>query len=351
MYRGLRFAPIATVLAAGLGFALPGQAARARGIPDLTREGFPNIQSATALVVDLDTDSVLYERDADTVRPIASVSKLVGALVIHEECRLDPAGLHEMTSSNRDAARGGDKTKLTTGWRYSHRDLLHAALMRSDNRALPALGEACGLSPATFGERMTARVRRMGLIRTTFKEPNGLSSENVSTARELAVILKHVIRIPELTAIMSTREYEIVAVNKNGKARGIKIKNTDRLLSKNVAEIIGGKTGYTDIARYCFAVAARTPQGRPVGMIFLGAEGRHTRFADFTRVIKWLDPFERLAKGERLAVPVRAAAKPEVEIKPSDIPLSEAGVAAGATGGGAQSEVPAADTKVEGMSW
>lgn len=285
--------------------------ASARGIPDITREGFPNIQSASALVIDLNTNAVLYERDADTVRPIASVSKLVGSIVIHEECKLDPAGLHEMTKANREAARGGDKTKLATGWRYSHSDLLHAALMRSDNRALPALGEACGMDPKTFGARMTARVRKMGLIRTTFKEPNGLSAENVSTARELAVILKEAISIPELVSIMATREYEITAINKQGRARRIKIRSTDRLLSQNSTEIIGGKTGYTDVARYCFAVAARA-QGRDIGMIFLGAEGRFTRFADYNRVIKWLDPGDQIAKQD----------KPRPAVKPLNSPVS-----------------------------
>src|SRR4051794_40319626 len=108
-------------------YAAPGVSARVRGVPDITREGLPNIQSASALVFDLGSSEVLYERDADTVRPIASVSKLVGSLVVTEECHLDPAALHEMTKSNREAARGGDKSKLTTGWRYSHSDILHAA--------------------------------------------------------------------------------------------------------------------------------------------------------------------------------------------------------------------------------
>lgn len=278
--------------------AWPGEAARARS-QELTRDGLPNIKSAAALVVDLSNDAVLYERDADTVRPIASISKLVGALVIHEECKLDPLALHEMTVANRDAAKGGDKSKLTTGWRYSHSDLLHAALMRSDNRALPALGEACGMDTAKFGERMTARVRKLGLMKTFFKEPNGLSAENVSTARELVAVIREATKIQALTDVMSTREHLLTAHNKEGKTRQIKIRNTDRLLSKNIATIIGGKTGYTDIARYCFAVAARTLEGRNVAMVFLGAEGRHTRFADFSRVIKWLEPLAQIAKGDK----------------------------------------------------
>lgn len=260
-----------------------------RGVRDLTPDGLPNIQSVSALVVDMQTGTVLYERDADTLRPIASISKLVGALVIKEECKLDPQTLHQMTSKNREAAKGGDRSKLTTGWFYSLKDLMHAALMRSDNRALPALGEACGMTPGQFGEKMTERVRKLGLTKTFFREPNGLSAENVSTPREVLAFLREAVKYPELASILATQEYEVAAY-KDGRRRGIKIRNTDRLLNKDLATIIGGKTGYTDLARYCFTVMARMKDNRELGMVFLGGEGKHTRFADFTRVVRWLYP-------------------------------------------------------------
>ena len=278
----------ATCLVTLSAFATPALARHHRVVADsdFTKDGRPNVKSTTALVVDLNDGGVLYEKDPDVVRPLASLSKMMSALVIHEECKLNWDDLHEMTPSNREAAKGGDKTKLTTGWQFSHRDLLYAALMRSDNRALPALGEACGLSPEELGKKMTARARRLGLTKSFFKEPTGLSTENVSTAREVMAILKEVLKVPEITTIMETQDYEIVG-HKNGLARNIKIHNTDRMLGKGVAEILGGKTGYTDPARYCLAIAARTQEKREVAMVFLGAEGRFTRFADFTRVIKW----------------------------------------------------------------
>lgn len=294
-----------------------------------TKNGLPNIKSATALVVDLSNDQVLFERDADLIRPIASLSKMVSSLVIQTECKLDPEALHEMTSGNRDAAKGGDHSKLTTGWSYSHKDLMHAALMRSDNRALPALGEACGLTPAALGEKMTLLARRLGLPKTSFKEPNGLSPENVSTARELIVILKEVLKVPELTEIMLKRDYTLTAHKEGRPNRTIKINNTDRLLAKNVAQILGAKTGYTDLARYCFAVAAKTDLGHELGMIFLGGEGRFTRFADFTRVIKWLKPgtvyARRTAPSEPIPASLEANAKPFAE---KDKPETESGESA-----------------------
>lgn len=316
-------ASLAASLCLGLSMlSVPAAAARSMGdTKDLGQLTQLKIKSTAALVIDLDTNTTLFERDADVVRPIASISKIFGALVIAEECKLDPDGLHEMSPSNRDAARGGDKTKLTTGWSYSHRDLLHAALMRSDNRALPALAEACGLDPAALAAKMTERARKMGLVKTAFKEPDGLSPENVSTAREVMVALKETMRNPMLTEIMAKPEYILVA-HKGERTRDIKIKNTDRLLSKNIAQILAGKTGYTDIARYCLAVAAKTFEGRQLGMVFLGAEGKHTRFADFTRVIKWLTSNEAIA----------AANKSNMNSSNRDTDINGSAAASGAVG-------------------
>lgn len=293
------------VLILTFGLSTPVVAAKnSRAIPDVLKNGMPNIKSAAALIVDLGSDQVLYERDADQVRPIASISKMFGALVVVEDCNLNPDDMHEMTVQNREAAKGGDKTKLTTGWSYSHDDLLHAALMRSDNRALPALAEACGMSPQDMAEHMTAKAKKMGLTKTVFKEPTGLSPDNVSTPRELMIALKYITKVPALTKVMAKSEYFITG-EKNGRRRPIKIKSTDRLLNKGQAEILAGKTGYTDIARYCLAIAAKTTEGQNVGMVFLGAEGRHTRFADFTRVIRWLGP-EHDGSRAKLTLPVVA---------------------------------------------
>lgn len=266
-------------------------AAAAPASPDIVN-GLPNIKSAAAFVVDLASGDVLFEREPDTVRPIASISKLMGALVIEKYCQLKDDDMHTMSVANRDAAKGGDKSKLITGWSYSHLDLLKAALMKSDNRALPALGEACGMDIATFAERMNAEARSLGLSKTSFTEPNGLSRENVSTPREIMVFLKAAIALPKLAGIMNTKDAVITGQRemKPGqiKTRTVEIRNTDRLLSRDIATILGGKTGYTDIARYCLAIAARTDDNRELGMVFLGAEGKLTRFADFSRVIRWL---------------------------------------------------------------
>ncbi len=258
-----------------------------RKFADFTRNGMPNIQSNNAIVIDWSKNIVLFEKNADEPRPIASLSKLAAILVIHEECKLPPDRLHTMSKDNRDGAKGGDKSKLTTGWSFSIFDLMQAALMRSDNRALPALAEACGLTPAELGERMSLRVKKLGLTKTQFVEPNGLSPENISTAREVAELLKTVVAIPEIAAIMLQNRATITA-HHDGKSRSIMIFNTDRLLWRDSVRILGGKTGFTNLARYCLAVAAERDDSRRFAMVFLGAEGRHTRFGDFSRVFRWL---------------------------------------------------------------
>lgn len=297
---------------------------------DFTRDGRPNVQAASALAIDWESGKVLFERNPDEPRPVASLSKMMAMLVIHENCHLKPDGMHEMNVSNREAAKGGDHSPLTTGWSYSHQDLMYMALMKSDNRAVPALGDACQMTPTQFGEKMTERARSFGLKQTIFVEPTGLSPLNISTAREMMTILKQVTRIPDLTRIMTTQKY-LVTGYKNGRTRNVVIRNTDRFVMNGSLDILGGKTGYTDLARYCLAVALQMPERGSVGVVVMGADGKLTRFADVRRIVKWLGRKEAIvatshdssqesdsaieAVVEESAEKVSAKSKPEVEIE------------------------------------
>lgn len=248
----------------------------------------PDVRSPSVVVLSWDQGKILYERNADEVRPIASLSKMFAALVLHDECKLDWGILHQMTQENRDAARGGDFSKLRTGWSFSLDDLMHAALLRSDNRAFPAMAEACGLSPSALGERMTARARELGLLKTIFAEPTGLSPSNVSTAHEVALMLQGVTKRPRLQTIMAKRSHWMTAHLPGGRKMRYEIRNTDRLLQSRDFSVISGKTGFTNLARYCLAVALRTVEHGDLGMVLMGAEGKLTRFADVRRIYQWL---------------------------------------------------------------
>ncbi|MCX6119109.1 MAG: serine hydrolase [Proteobacteria bacterium] len=257
-------------------------------------EKIPRIGSQSAIVISVPVGQILFEKDADEQRPIASLSKLMSAIVYMENCsHYDLDGLHEMSARNRELAKGGDKTHLTTGWSYTRRDLLKAALMRSDNRALPALMESCGMILQEFVMLMNAKAKSLNLPNTSFAEPTGLSQYNVSTAREYAKITIEATRFPELTNIMQTKN-DIIVGYKNGKARKFEARNTNYILGRRNVDVIGGKTGYTDIARYCFTILNRLVDNSAVTMVFLGAEGKHTRFGDFSRIQNWLNT--KLAK-------------------------------------------------------
>jgi len=270
---------------------------------------------------------VILEKAPDQVRPVASLSKLMGMLVIADECHLVPGDLQEVTrkASKAAALQGGNRySKLRVGWSYTTFDLMHAAMLKSDNRALPALAEACGLDAAGLGRRMTMRAEKMGLTHTMFVEPDGLSEKNVSTAREMTKILQAALNQPLLRSIMAKSRWTITG-HKGKRTERIELRNTDHLVFRDGIKAIGGKTGFTNLARYCLAAAAKLPAGHPdaqaVAMVFLGAEGRDTRFGDFMRMYKWMTLPQyrkyRVAHAETIHVKAPAVAAVAPAAQPS----------------------------------
>lgn len=260
-----------------------------RGIATYTRGGQPNIQAQSAAVIDLASGEEMILKNADDVRPIASISKLMAVLVVLER-KLDLEATTTMIDSDRQIANGGARSRLPIGLSFTNRDLLHAALMASDNRAVPALGRAVGLDPTALVSAMNARAKDLGLVKTQFEDPVGLSAGNVSTARELVTLLRTVMKNEIITDITQKPHYVAHPVGKPGWT--IEYTNTDVIARGKRYEVLTGKTGYTDLALYCLAIAVKMmPEGlgeRPVAMVFLGAVGKMTRFGDFGRVAQWL---------------------------------------------------------------
>lgn len=261
---------------------------RERAVPVYTRSGLPNILARAAVVLDLGSGAPLFAKNPDEVRPIASISKLLAMLVVLEH-KLDLDGETTITAEDARRTTRGAKSRLMVGMRLKNRDLLHAALMASDNRAVLALGRAAGLSPAEHAEKMTAKARSLGLRKTEFHDPTGLDYGNVSSPRETITMLLAALKHPLIAKACRTRSY--VAQVLGPKRRTIDYSNTDVLLASR-HEVLGGKTGYNDRAGYCLVVAARvadsTGKSREVAMAFLGEEGKLSRFADFGRAAQWL---------------------------------------------------------------
>ena len=269
-----------------------------------TKRGQPNVQAAGALVID-ETGATVFAHNPDKERPIASISKLAAMLIVVDR-NLELEGLSTINHSDAEVAKNGAKSRLLEGMTLSNRDLLHAALMGSDNRAVPALGRAVKLTPAQMVVAMNAKAKQLGLKNTRFQEPTGLSMNNVSTPREVIVLLKHVIANPVLGPITHRAEYEAHPVGKPP----IKYVNTDRLAQRSNTQLLGGKTGYNDVARYCLVVATKI-EGRTYYMSFLGNEGKMTRFGDVARVADWIVSHKAKTAVASAPEPAAAAAAPQ----------------------------------------
>jgi serine-type D-Ala-D-Ala endopeptidase (penicillin-binding protein 7) len=255
-------------------------------VPALTRDGKPNVLARSAIVVDLKSGEELFVRNADEVRAIASLSKLVAVMAVLD-ANIPLEGQTTITEEDRKVARGGAKSRLLAGMALTNRDLLHAALLASDNRSIPAMGRGAGMTPQELTAAMNKKAQELGLEHTKFEDPTGLNPGNVSTAREQVKALKAALGYPLIAAISRKAQHDVTVVD--GKSKGLKIRmfNTDRVARAGREQILGGKTGYNDIARYCLVIAARI-DGREVAMAFLGNEGKLTRFGDFHRVSQWL---------------------------------------------------------------
>jgi D-alanyl-D-alanine endopeptidase (penicillin-binding protein 7) len=242
----------------------------------------PSIRSQSAVVRDAATAEELFSKDADEIRPIASTTKIFVAMAVRKQLDLD--GWTEITRVDAQFASGGARTRLDIGQKFRNKDLLRARLIASDNRAPTALGRAAGMSPDDLVAAMNAVAKRLHLKHTKFTDPTGLRG-NVSTAREMAIALRAVLGDDVLRAIMRQDSAEVVS--KDHYAR-IHYGSTNAPLVAGRWDILGGKTGYTHAAGYCFITGARF-EDREVVMAFLGASGKLTRFDDFNRVAAWLD--------------------------------------------------------------
>ena len=265
----------------------------------------PEVKSRSAVVLDADTGAEVYSKDADEVRAIASTTKIYVAMAVRAK-GLDLDDYTEITKADAKSAKGGSRTRLDVGEKFTNRDLLRAMLMASDNRAPTALGRAAGMSADELVAAMNDVAERLHLKRTKFTDPTGLRG-NVSTAREMAIALNAALQDDVLREIMGD-DYTVVE-SKGGYSK-IHYGTTNQPLAAKKWDVIGGKTGYTEAAGYCYITAARF-DSRELVMAFLGADGKQTRFADFDRVARWID---RGAPGAKVETKHARRARPKLDV-------------------------------------
>lgn len=236
------------------------------------------VYARNAIIVDPSTDQVLYEKASGSTVPIASLTKLMTALVFLEQ----KPDLRRDVEVTREEIRGGGHTQLRNGEHLSLHDLMHMSLMCSDNVATRVISRESGLSLQSFVARMNERAREMGLTNTHFVETTGLDERNVSSAADIARLLSRAQEHYLIREITTTPTYVFTSASP---VRGHQIVNTNRLLRSGRYEVNCGKTGYINESGYCFATSIRN-KGRDLIAVVLGAPTAATRFADVIRLVQ-----------------------------------------------------------------
>ena len=267
-------------------------------------DDLPDVKSRSAIAIDAESGAEIFGKDADEIRAIASTTKIFVAMAVRKK-GLDLDAWTTISRSDARYASGGSRTRLDVGDTFRNHDLLRAMLMASDNRAPTALGRAAGMTPDELVTAMNGIAKDLHLKRTKFTDPTGLRG-NVSTAREMALALRAALQDDVLREIMNDPFETVVA--KGGRPK-IAYGSTNQVLVAKKWDVIGGKTGYTEAAGYCFITAA-TFDGREVVMAFLGGEGKGTRWADFNRVAAWID---NGAKGSKISL--KAKPRPALHVE------------------------------------
>ncbi len=238
------------------------------------------LRSSVALVVDQDTGEVLFSKNETAVLPIASITKLMTALIVTEaEQPLDQT--LTITQADVDTLKG-TTSRLRVGARLSRGEMLHLALMASENRAAHALGRNFPGGVQLFVAAMNHKARELGMTDTRFADPTGLSSGNQSSARDLAVLVK-ASSANDLIRSLTTSPVHHVAVG----ARELHYRNSNRLVFSPQWSIGLQKTGYIREAGRCVVMQAQLAD-RHLIMVLLDATGPETRIADAERLRRWI---------------------------------------------------------------
>jgi D-alanyl-D-alanine endopeptidase (penicillin-binding protein 7) len=256
------------------------------------------LHSSVALVVDQETQEVLYSKNDHVVLPIASLTKLMTGLVI-AEANLPMDERIRITQADVDTEKGSS-SRLAVGTVLSRGDLMHLSLMSSENRAAHALGRTFPGGIDLFISRMNQRARSLGMTDTRYVEPTGLSSQNQSSANDLAVLAAKAYNEPMLREL-STSQGREVAVG----SRTLQYNNTNGLIKNPQWDIGLQKTGYISEAGRCLVMQAQVA-GRKLIMVFLDSTGKFSRMGDAERVRKWLEqksPMDRRSLASAVQMP------------------------------------------------
>lgn len=240
-----------------------------------------DLNSSVALVVDQQTNEVLLSKNDSAVLPVASLTKLMTGLVV-ADAHLDMNEMITITQDDVDTLKGS-RSRLMVGTTLTRGELMHLALMSSENRAAHALGRTYPGGLNEFVRLMNRKANELGMRDTRYVEPTGLSSDNRSSARDLALLVSAAYQRPILRDLSTSPGYEVDVGR-----RTLQYNNSNRLVKSPDWDIGLQKTGYISEAGRCLVMQAKVA-GRQLIMVFLDATGKLGRIQDAERVRRWVE--------------------------------------------------------------
>ena len=238
------------------------------------------LKSSVALVLDQDTHEVLLSKNSQAVLPIASITKLMSAVIV-TEAKQPLEQVLTITQDDVDTEKNS-RSRLAVGTSLTRGEMLHLALMSSENRAAHALGRNYPGGLDAFVAAMNSKARALGMSDTRYVEPTGLSSENQSSAHDLATLVNAAYQYPMIRDLSTSQEYEVEIGHRTAQFR-----NTNGLVRSPSWDIGLQKTGYITEAGRCLVMQASFA-GRKLIMVFLDSAGKYSRIGDAERVRRWL---------------------------------------------------------------
>lgn len=257
---------------------------------DESIDGELRLASAKALILNQETGEVLYAKSTDLPTPIASVTKLMTAMVVLD-ARQPMDEMITVTSADVDTLKR-TSSRLPVGATLSRAEMLQLALMSSENRAASALGHAYPGGYQAFISAMNIKAMMLGMTRSQFVDATGLNSNNVSTAEDLAKMVSAAYEYPEIRQVSTAASY---AVEMNGMRRPAEFRNTNILVRNGDWNIGLSKTGFINEAGRCLVMQALIA-GQPLIIVLLDSAGKYTRIGDANRIRKWIESNRLMAK-------------------------------------------------------
>ncbi len=239
------------------------------------------VSAKSVLVKDINSNKTLWSKNSDEVRPIASITKLMTALVLLES--EDTDWEKEIIIDKTDLNGDFNKLNIYNWEKIKFKDLFISSLIVSSNTGINILIKNTGVSKEDFVQKMNDKAVEIGLNKTKFEDPTGLGANNVSTAKEVLKLAKKAFSYPNIKETTSNKNYSFRTIDTN---RLVYIKNTNELIG-GYLKIEAGKTGYTESAGFCLVSEVSYQDKEPILVVVLGSDSHYERFSDLKTIATW----------------------------------------------------------------